>query len=144
MSQQIISPVLSDDEYAEFMELYPLIADSPDEAVRSLIRSFNASRGATALLKKETIAQALRSVAEKYAIAEAYLFGSYARGEATGASDIDIAVVGGPGFSPTNIFAISGAIERLTGKTADVVDLGSLDESSSLYAEIMRDKAALL
>lgn len=40
----------------------------------------------------------IRLLLKKYHAEYALLFGSYARGEATPNSDIDLVVVGGPGF----------------------------------------------
>ncbi len=45
---------------------------------------------------------------EKYRIDEARLFGSYARGEATAESDIDLLLIGGQGFRPTDLHESSG------------------------------------
>ncbi|MBD5099473.1 MAG: nucleotidyltransferase [Clostridiales bacterium] len=42
--------------------------------------------------KIEEIAEKVRPIAERYGIAKVYLFGSYARGEATEESDIDLLV----------------------------------------------------
>ena len=42
--------------------------------------------------KIEEIAERVRPVAERYGITKVYLFGSYARGEATEESDVDLLV----------------------------------------------------
>ena len=42
--------------------------------------------------KIEEIAERVRPIAERYGITKVYLFGSYARGEATEESDIDLLV----------------------------------------------------
>ena len=47
----------------------------------------------------------IRLLLKKYHAEYALLFGSYARGEATAASDIDVIVVGGANFRPRDIFA---------------------------------------
>lgn len=56
-----------------------------------------------------------------------YLFGSHARGEGTGDSDVDIAVLFAPDLTPSARFAhcleIGGALERGLGRPVDVVDL---------------------
>lgn len=50
------------------------------------------------VLTMEEIISSVKPLAEKYNIREVYIFGSYARGEADGESDVDILAVGGDGF----------------------------------------------
>ena len=52
----------------------------------------------------------IRALLHKYHAEYALLFGSYARGEATADSDIDVVVFGGKDFHPADIFAF-GAFE---------------------------------
>lgn len=49
----------------------------------------------------------VRQLLKKYHAESAILFGSYARQEADAASDIDLIVVGGSKFDPTDIFCIA-------------------------------------
>ena len=55
-------------------------------------------------LSRTEIEQVIRELLHKYHAEYALLFGSYARGEATAASDIDVIVVGGANFRPRDIF----------------------------------------
>ena len=48
----------------------------------------------------------IRLLLKKYHAEYALLFGSYARGEATPNSDIDLVVVGGPGFRARDILSL--------------------------------------
>lgn len=57
------------------------------------------------ILSLADIKQVVKPLAEKYKISEVYIFGSYARNEATAESDIDFLLVGGNGFKPTSVFA---------------------------------------
>ena len=50
------------------------------------------------------IVSLVKPIAEKYKVKEIYLFGSYARGEADGDSDLDFLVFGGENFKLTMIF----------------------------------------
>ncbi len=59
-------------------------------------------------LSRTEIEQVIRELLHKYHAEYALLFGSYARGEATAASDIDVIVVGGANFRPRDIFAFLG------------------------------------
>ena len=56
-------------------------------------------------LSRTEIEQVIRELLHKYHAEYALLFGSYARGEATAASDIDVIVVGGANFRARDIFA---------------------------------------
>ncbi|WP_367181670.1 nucleotidyltransferase domain-containing protein [uncultured Phascolarctobacterium sp.] len=44
------------------------------------------------------------------------LFGSYARGEATEESEIDIIIIGGKSFSALDVLAFGEELRELTGK----------------------------
>ena len=81
------------------------------------------------MLTLQNILQTLRSnmpeLQRKYPIGRLGVFGSYARGEATEKSDIDIAVeIKGPmGLS---FVAMADEIEELFGKKTDVVPFRSI------------------
>ena len=47
------------------------------------------------MLTQESIGAIVRSVATRFSIEQVYLFGSYARGDATETSDCDFRIVGG-------------------------------------------------
>lgn len=49
------------------------------------------------IVSLENITALVKPLAEKYHVREIYLFGSYARGEADGDSDMDFLVFGGKG-----------------------------------------------
>ena len=57
----------------------------------------------------------------------ARLFGSYARGEASGESDVDVLVDRGDARAIA-VCGLANHIYRLTGKRADVFDIGELDQ----------------
>ena len=50
----------------------------------------------------------IRALLHKYHAEYALLFGSYARGEATADSDIDVVVFGGKDFRPADILSVQG------------------------------------
>lgn len=52
-----------------------------------------------------------------------WLFGSFARGEATPDSDVDLAVLGPRPFDPVAIFDLGLALGVLSGRDVDLVDL---------------------
>lgn len=78
-------------------------------------------------------------VIKRYKAEHAILFGSYARGEATVTSDIDLMIIGGTAFDPTDIFAIAEVLHQLSGKNVDVYEINEIDKASPLYESIVKD-----
>ena len=85
------------------------------------------------------ITAAIRELLARYRAEYALLFGSYARGDATEDSDVDVVVFGGPHFKRTNIFAFAEDLCELLGKNVDVFEISEVDEGTSLYETIMRE-----
>jgi len=72
-------------------------------------------------------------VALKYNLPAVYLFGSYARGEATEHSDVDI-LVDKTGTQLRGLFAMGGLYNDLceaVGKQIDLVTTGALEQKST-------------
>ena len=67
------------------------------------------------------IAQVVAEVVASYDIREAYLFGSFARGDYTAASDIDLRFVCGPKITYGSLFRISQDLERRLGRSVEIV-----------------------
>ena len=80
---------------------------------------------------------------EKYRAERAILFGSYARHEADADSDIDLLVIGGRQFDPTDVFCIADELNRLTGKRVDVYELCEIDPESNFYRAIFSEGVAI-
>jgi predicted nucleotidyltransferase len=74
---------------------------------------------------------------KKYHAARAILFGSYARNEATTLSDIDLVVVGGDAFDPTDVLCIADELHHATGKAVDVYELREINAGTEFYNTIM-------
>ncbi|WP_461244366.1 nucleotidyltransferase family protein [Secundilactobacillus muriivasis] len=75
----------------------------------------------------EEISQLIKPIAEKYQISALYLYGSYARGEATESSDIDL-VYQREGSLVHGLLKMSGFkidLERVLKKNVDIVPLES-------------------
>lgn len=75
----------------------------------------------------DEIKSIVRPIAEKYGVERIYLFGSYARGEATVNSDLDFRVDKG---SAKGLLALGGLyadLEDSFQKELDVLTTGSLD-----------------
>ena len=69
----------------------------------------------------------------------AYLYGSYARGEATAASDIDVIVVGGANFRARDIFAFGEELRQRTQKDVDAFEIREVNTGTPFYESIMRE-----
>lgn len=76
-----------------------------------------------------------------YGMRGAKLFGSYARGEATESSDIDVIVDKGP-CRHLAVCGLAEDIHRATGKTPDVYDISELKEGP-FRDTVMREAIAL-
>ena len=85
------------------------------------------------------IESCIRVLLGRYHAEYALLFGSYARGEATPESDVDVVVVGGPGFRKTNILAFAEDLRTMTGKNVDAFELCELDVDTPFYHTVMQE-----
>jgi len=92
----------------------------------------------------DEIARRVRPVAEKYHLRAVYVFGSYARGEASADSDVDL-LVDITGADLSGFFAIGGLysdLEDALGKKIDVVTTDALTQpyrrmSDQLFYEMV-------
>ena len=78
-------------------------------------------------------------IAERHQLKRLTLFGSYARGEATAASDIDVIVVGGANFRPRDIFAFGEELRQRTQKDVDAFEIREVNTGTPFYESIMRE-----
>lgn len=87
----------------------------------------------------EELNQIILPILRKYHAESALLFGSYARREATHASDIDLLIIGGDRFDPTDVFCVADELHRATGKEVDVYELCELERGSPFYNAVMNE-----
>lgn len=81
----------------------------------------------------EQLKDRIAPVALKYNLPAVYLFGSYAKGEATEDSDVDI-LVDKTGTALRGMFAMGGLYNDLSeavGKPIDLVTTGALEQEST-------------
>lgn len=81
----------------------------------------------------DELTQRIAPVAEKYGIRSVYLFGSYARNEATDASDVDI-LIDRTGSKIKGMFDMGGLYSELReklGKDIDIVTTHMLEQKST-------------
>lgn len=88
----------------------------------------------------EKIGEIVKPIAVKYQVEEIYLFGSYARGEATADSDLDFLVFGGDSFKKTLIFALAEELREAFQKSVDVFEIHEVNQDSTFYDMIMRER----
>ena len=81
----------------------------------------------------------IKLLLNRYHAEYALLFGSYARGDATSSSDVDVVVAGGPGFRKMNIFAFAEDLREMTGKAVDAFELSEINEGTPIYQTIMNE-----
>ena len=79
----------------------------------------------------------------KYDAKNAILFGSYARNEATPDSDIDLLVIGGESFEPTDVFSIADELYEKAGKNVDVYEEREINRGSPFHRSIMNEGVRL-
>lgn len=100
--------------------------------------------------RKETISipyikKCLREILEKSKkdkdINKAYLFGSYARGEETSLSDVDIRLEVNDNFTLFDLTEIAYNLEEKLNKKVDIITSGNLDEL--LYEEIKKEEICI-
>lgn len=91
---------------------------------------------------REELRGIVRPLLQKYRLAGAYLFGSYARQEARPESDIDVLVQGGPMFQALSLYALGDDLRELTDKNVDVFEISEL-ESGSFKERVLREAVEL-
>jgi predicted nucleotidyltransferase len=84
----------------------------------------------------------LQDLLRKHQVLHASIFGSYARGEATTDSDLDVLVSYAPGVSLFDHFDLKEELESYSGKKVDVVSERALSRHIRPYIE--RDKVVIL
>lgn len=92
------------------------------------------------VLTLKDIVELIKPIAKKYGVKEIYLFGSYARGEADGNSDLDFLVFGGENFKLTMIFALAEELQNVLKKDVDVFEISEINKDSDFYHTIMKER----
>ena len=87
----------------------------------------------------EEITQIILPLIKKYRASKVILFGSYARNEADKDSDIDVLVIGGDAFDPTDVFCIADELNRLSQKKVDVYEEREINHTSAFYNTVISE-----
>ncbi len=92
------------------------------------------------ILTLEEIFEIVTPIALKYNIQEIYIFGSYARGEATKDSDLDFLVIGGKDFKLTTILAVGEDLREAFHRDVDVFEIREVNKDSEFYKNVMEER----
>lgn len=92
------------------------------------------------ILTLDQIEAIVRPIALKYQVEAVYLFGSYARGEASEDSDLDFLVFGGKSFKKTLIFALAEELREAFKKPVDAFEIHEVNPDSAFYNTIMKER----
>ena len=95
------------------------------------------------MLTIDEIKKYIMPVIEKYPIEKVILFGSYARGDASETSDVDLVVESSGKMRNSKIFALGGDLLATLPVRVDVYDILEIIESSPLYKNIKKDGITL-
>ena len=89
------------------------------------------------VLELEDIISACNEVFRRYDINYCYLFGSYAKGNATGSSDVDLLI--GSSLSGIKYFGLVEELRQTLQKRIDALSLEQLNNNMELTNEILKE-----
>lgn len=96
-------------------------------------------KGVIFMLTRTDIENSIKELLARYNAEYALLFGSYARGEETDESDIDVLIFGGENFKKSNIFAFAEELRNITGKNVDAFEICEVDRSTPFYDNVIKE-----
>lgn len=91
------------------------------------------------ILSRVTLEKIVKDLLRQYNAESAILFGSYSRDQETALSDIDLIIIGGHGFDPTDIFALAEDLHEQTKKPVDVYELSELEKGTPFYDAVLAE-----
>ena len=91
------------------------------------------------MLSIEEIKSYILPVVEKYPIERVILFGSYARGDASDTSDVDLIVESQGRLRNRKIFALGGELLDVLPVRVDVYDILEVANPSAMYENILKE-----
>jgi len=91
------------------------------------------------MLSIEDIKTYITPVVEKYPVDKVILYGSYARGDASDTSDIDLIVESRGRLHNRKIFALGGELLDAVPVRVDVYDILEIENPSAMYENIQKE-----
>ena len=89
------------------------------------------------ILTVERIRDICDRILKGYTVQYCYLFGSYAKGKATPASDIDLLI--SPGVTGIRFYELAEKLREALHKKVDLLDVNQLAGNTELLNEILKD-----
>ncbi|MCF0145792.1 MAG: nucleotidyltransferase domain-containing protein [Eubacterium sp.] len=112
--------------------------DNRQGYIKSLVR--RDMRSLSDVLSVDSIRLLLLPAARKYKFSKVFLFGSYARGEATAESDVDLLVEGGTMENMFDYYNTKEALQDAFGKNVDLVMERAAERDNSRSGKRFREK----
>lgn len=94
------------------------------------------------VLTMSEIKEKIRPICEKYDVQKLFLFGSYARGDATEDSDVDFRLVSGKEMDLFKMIGLRLDLEEVLGKEVDLIS--QISKSSKIFKKYYERDAVLL
>ena len=91
------------------------------------------------MLSIEEIKTYILPVVKRYPVDKVILFGSYARGDASDISDVDLIVESRGRLRNRKIFALCGELLGVLPVRVDVYDILEIVNQSAMYEKILRE-----
>lgn len=105
--------------------------------ILELIRKTNVIDEENGILEMDDIIKKCRSIFEKYDVSYCYLFGSYAKGKANPASDVDLLI--SANIKGLRFYGLVEEIRSSLHKKVDMLDINQLKDNIELVEEILKD-----
>ena len=94
------------------------------------------------ILTRAEIEEKIRPICEKYGVKKLFLFGSYARGDATEKSDVDFRLISGRDLDLFKMIGLRMVLEEALGKEVDLIS--QISKDSEIFKKYYERDAMLL
>ena len=108
------------------------------DAIISKLNTYNQITETTGILSLDEIRTSVQKVLENYNIKYCYLFGSYAKGKATGSSDIDL-FIDGENITGLDYYGLIEDLRKALNKKIDLINRNDFNANEALQNEILKD-----
>ncbi len=114
------------------------LSKAKEEIIKNTMRSAATIDETHGVLSLKQIKEVCTKVFKEYEVGFAYLFGSYARGEANPQSDVDLIVDVPPDYG-IKFFGLIESLRQDLGKKVDVLDAAQLKNNYELLNNILKE-----
>ena len=114
------------------------LSKAKEEIIKNTMRSAATIDETHGVLSLKQIKEVCTKVFKEYEVGYAYLFGSYARGEANPQSDVDLLVDVPPDYG-IKFFGLIESLREDLGKKVDVLDAAQLKNNYELLNNILKE-----